>query len=74
MIPIYLFQKIRRIPCSLDRKFISDLAGKLVCTVNSDIYSANGNVKLIEKGTAAHVIYKAGSFSTVRALYLWRPN
>ncbi|EEN6708751.1 TrbI/VirB10 family protein [Salmonella enterica] len=49
------------IPCSLDRRFISDLAGKLVCTVNSDIYSANGNVKLIEKGTAAHVVYKAGS-------------
>ena len=50
------------IPCSLDRRFISDLAGKLVCTVNADIYSANGNVKLIEKGTAAHLIYKAGSF------------
>jgi type IV secretion system protein VirB10 len=45
------------------QKFISDLAGKLVCTVNSDIYSANRNVKLIEKGTAAYLIYKAGSFN-----------
>lgn len=50
------------IPCSLDRRFISDLAGKLVCTVNADIYSANGNVKLIEKGTAAYLMYKSGSF------------
>lgn len=50
------------IPCSLDRRFISDLAGKLVCTVNTDIYSANGNVKLIEKGTAAYLMYKSGSF------------
>jgi len=50
------------IPCSLDRRFVSDLAGKLVCTVNTDIYSANGNVKLIEKGTAAYLMYKSGSF------------
>lgn len=50
------------IPCSLDRRFVSDLAGKLVCTVNTDIYSANRNVKLIEKGTAAYLMYKSGSF------------
>lgn len=49
------------IPCSLDRRFVSDLAGKLDCTINSDIYSANGNVKLIERGTAAKLMYKAGS-------------
>lgn len=49
------------IPCSLDRRFVSDLAGKLECTVNSDIYSASGNVKLIERGTAAKLMYKAGT-------------
>lgn len=49
------------VPCSLDRRFVSDLAGKLECTINSDIYSANGNVKLIERGTAAKLMYKAGS-------------
>ncbi len=37
------------IKCSLDRRFISDLAGKLVCTINEDVYSANRNVKLIER-------------------------
>lgn len=50
------------IPCSPDRRFVSDLAGKLVCTVNADIYSANGNVKFIEKGTAAYLMYKSGPF------------
>ncbi|MBW5840016.1 VirB10/TraB/TrbI family type IV secretion system protein [Yersinia enterocolitica] len=49
------------IPCSLDRRFVSDLAGKLECTINSDIYSANGNVKLIERGTSAKLMYKAGT-------------
>lgn len=49
------------IPCSLDRRFVSDLSGKLTCTVNDDIYSANGNVKLIEKGTRASLVYKTGT-------------
>ncbi|EHH3086466.1 TrbI/VirB10 family protein [Salmonella enterica] len=48
------------IPCSLDRRFVSDLSGKLTCTINDDIYSANGNVKLIEKGTRASLVYKTG--------------
>ncbi|HFT0493973.1 TPA: VirB10/TraB/TrbI family type IV secretion system protein, partial [Klebsiella pneumoniae] len=51
------------IKCSLDRRFISDLAGKLVCTINEDVYSANRNVKLIEKGTAAYLMYKTGTFN-----------
>ncbi|EIZ4557776.1 TrbI/VirB10 family protein [Escherichia coli] len=50
------------IKCSLDRRFISDLAGKLVCTINEDVYSANRNVKLIDKGTAAYLMYKSGTF------------
>jgi len=60
--PNLFIPEMTSIPCSLDRRFVSDLAGKLVCTVNSDIYSANGNVKLIEKGTAAYLMYKAGTF------------
>lgn len=48
------------IPCSLDRRFVSDLSGKLTCTINDNIYSANGNVKLIEKGTRASLAYKMG--------------
>lgn len=49
------------IPCSLDRRFVSDLSGKMTCTVSDDIYSASGNVRLIEKGTRASLVYKAGT-------------
>lgn len=49
------------VPCSLDRRFVSDLSGSLTCTVVDDIYSANGNVRLIDKGTRASLIYKAGT-------------
>lgn len=49
------------IQCSLDRYFISTLSGKLTCTINHDVYSANNNVKLIEKGTVAHLLYKSGT-------------
>ncbi len=42
--------------------YLSDLAGKLVCTINEDVYSANRNVKLIDKGTAAYLMYKSGTF------------
>jgi len=58
--PNLFIPEMTSVPCSLDRRFVSDLAGKLVCTINTDIYSANGNVKLIEKGTAAYLIYKSG--------------
>ncbi|EEN9848742.1 TrbI/VirB10 family protein [Salmonella enterica] len=51
------------IPCSLDRRFISERSGRLTCTINDDIYSANGNVKLIEKGTGATLIYKSGQLN-----------
>ncbi|HDS4816108.1 TPA: TrbI/VirB10 family protein, partial [Klebsiella pneumoniae] len=47
------------IPCSLDRRFVSDRAGKLRCTVTTDIWSASGNTKLIEKGTTASLLYRA---------------
>ncbi|HAU5635944.1 VirB10/TraB/TrbI family type IV secretion system protein [Citrobacter amalonaticus] len=48
------------IPCSLDYRFVSDRAGKIRCTVTSDIWSASGNTKLIEKGTTASGIYQTG--------------
>lgn len=49
------------IPCSLDYHFVSDRAGKIRCTVASDIWSASGNTKLIEKGTTATGIYQTGT-------------
>lgn len=48
------------IPCSLDYRFVSDRAGKIRCTITSDIWSASSNTKLIEKGTTASGVYQAG--------------
>lgn len=49
------------IPCSLDYRFVSDRAGKIRCTIAEDIWSASGNTKLIEKGTAASGVYQTGA-------------
>jgi len=49
------------IPCSLDYRFVSDRAGKIRCTIAEDIWSASGNIKLIEKGTSASGIYQTGA-------------
>ncbi|MEQ5052860.1 VirB10/TraB/TrbI family type IV secretion system protein [Klebsiella michiganensis] len=49
------------IPCSLDYRFVSDRAGKIRCTIASDIWSVSGNTKLIEKGTTATGIYQTGA-------------
>ncbi|HFP9448436.1 TPA: VirB10/TraB/TrbI family type IV secretion system protein [Raoultella ornithinolytica] len=49
------------IPCSLDYRLVSDRAGKIRCTIAEDIWSASGNTKLIEKGTAASGVYQTGA-------------
>jgi len=54
------------IPCSLDYRFVSDRAGKLRCTITTDIWSASGNTKLIEKGTSATGIYRTGGDDGMR--------
>ncbi len=46
------------IPCSMDVKLISMIGGQITCTIAEDIYSANGNVLLIEKGSTAVGTYK----------------
>jgi type IV secretion system protein VirB10 len=49
------------IPCSLQTRFVSDVAGRISCVISEDVYSANGNVKLIEKGTKAFGVYQSGT-------------
>ncbi|ATW34844.1 VirB10/TraB/TrbI family type IV secretion system protein [Candidatus Williamhamiltonella defendens] len=51
----------RPIPCALDYRFVSDLAGKIRCTITRDIYSASGHTRLIDKGTTAYGVYNAGT-------------
>lgn len=46
-----LMPKGTYIPCSLQTKIISELKGQIGCVVANDIYSANGQALLIEKGS-----------------------
>ncbi|EPM53379.1 putative conjugal transfer protein TriI [Pseudomonas syringae pv. actinidiae ICMP 19071] len=55
------------IPCSLLYRFVSDVAGRISCVISEDVYSANGKVKLIEKGTKAFGWYKTGTLNQGQA-------
>ncbi len=49
------------IPCTLQTRFISDVAGRISCNIAEDVYSASGYTLLIEKGTKAKGVYKTGT-------------
>lgn len=51
----------RYIPCSMMRRFVSDVAGRISCMIGQDVYSANNHVKLIPAGTIARGYYKTGT-------------
>lgn len=49
------------IPCVMQTRFVSDVAGRISCNLSEDVYSANGHTLLIEKGTKAKGVYKTGT-------------
>jgi len=51
------------IGCSLKTRLVSMVTGQIACTVSNDIYSANGNVLLIEKGSEIIGSYKTGKLN-----------
>ncbi|HFX2465557.1 TPA: VirB10/TraB/TrbI family type IV secretion system protein [Salmonella enterica subsp. enterica serovar Java] len=51
----------RYIPCSMMRRFVSDVAGSISCMISEDVYSANNYVRLIPAGTIARGIYRSGT-------------
>ncbi|SYT49020.1 conjugation TrbI-like protein [Klebsiella pneumoniae] len=53
----------RYIPCSMMRRFVSDVAGRISCMIGQDVYSANNFVKLIPAGTIARGFYKTGTLN-----------
>lgn len=61
--PDLFIPELTSIPCSMDFRFVSDLSGKIRCTVTTDIYSTSGRVKLIRKGTAAIGEYRSGTLN-----------
>lgn len=48
------------IQCSLRTKLVSTVAGNLGCVVANDVYSANGTVLLVEKGSTVFGEFRSG--------------
>lgn len=49
------------IPCALRGRVISNVSGQLSCTITENVYSSNGNVLLIDKGSRVNGYYQGGS-------------
>ncbi|KOE52049.1 type IV secretion system protein VirB10 [Aggregatibacter actinomycetemcomitans] len=58
--PNLLLAKGTFIQCSLRTKLVSTVAGNLGCVVANDVYSANGTVLLIEKGSTVFGEFRNG--------------
>ena len=67
-----LLPKGRTIDCGMSMRIISSLAGQASCVVTSNVYSANGRVLLIERGSEAVGEYRSGvSIGQKRLFVLW---
>jgi len=61
--PSLLLAKGSYIGCSLNTRFISDIKGGLSCTISNDVYSSDGKVLLLEKGSKMFGTYKSGQMN-----------
>ncbi len=67
-----LLPKGHTIDCALSMRIISSLAGQVSCVVTSNVYSANGKVVLLERGSEAVGEYRSGaSVGQERLFVLW---
>ncbi|WP_113631737.1 VirB10/TraB/TrbI family type IV secretion system protein [Pectobacterium peruviense] len=57
----------RYIPCSMMRRFVSDVGGRISCLIGEDVYSANNHVKLLPAGSVARGIYRTGALQHGRS-------
>lgn len=55
------------IPCSMMRRFVSDVGGRISCLIGEDVYSANHYVKLLPAGTVARGSYRTGALQHGRS-------
>ena len=58
--PNLLLPKGTYIGCSLDTRLVSSIKGGISCTVSNGVYSSNGSVLLIEKGSKITGFFEAG--------------
>jgi type IV secretion system protein VirB10 len=67
-----ILPKGRSIDCGLSMRMISDLAGFASCILSQNIYSDNGKVLLLERGSEAFGEYKpSGGQGLERIFVLW---
>ncbi len=67
-----LLTKGTQFPCALTLKLTSDVSGFAQCVLTSNVYSANGKVLLLERGSVAHGEYTASMQQGQRRLpVLW---
>ncbi|MBS0847036.1 VirB10/TraB/TrbI family type IV secretion system protein [Citrobacter sp. JGM124] len=61
------------IPCTLQTRFVSDVAGRISCLIAEDVYSESTHVRLIPAGTRARGIYKTGTLNhgQARMFVMW---
>lgn len=61
------------IPCTLQTRFVSDVAGHISCLISEDVYSESTHVRLIPAGTRARGVYKTGTLNhgQARMFVMW---
>ncbi|HDL8114921.1 TPA: TrbI/VirB10 family protein [Yersinia enterocolitica] len=61
------------IPCTLQTRFVSDVAGRISCLISEDVYSESTHVRLIPAGTRARGVYKTGTLNhgQARMFVMW---
>lgn len=65
-----ILPKGRVIPCSLSTRVINEVSGMATCVITQNVYSDNGRVVLIERGSEAVGEYKADMHLGQRRLFL----
>ncbi|RXK13236.1 type IV secretion system protein VirB10 [Halarcobacter mediterraneus] len=56
--PNFLLPKGTYIGCSLNTRLVSSIKGGISCTVSDNVYSANGNILLVERGSKITGMFK----------------
>lgn len=68
----YVITRGKHLSCVLETQIVSNLPGTTACILTENIYSANGRVLLLEKGTRAVGSYQSGmKLGDVRLAIVW---
>lgn len=59
--PNLLLEQGTLIPCALRVRVISNISGQISCNITENVYSSNGNVLLIDKGSRVNGYYQGNS-------------